>query len=799
MMQQVTKLLSNSSKKTLKDFIPLIIAFFGSLVVLSVYQNIRLYLDGVLDSFINYSFFLLLLHHTGFTAVAALFLAFLFNYLESKKANLGFRVVRFILFVLLLSEGLLIEYYVRNYEVLGFTSFSFNHALLEFWPIILSGLGLLFVSGFVFRFLSGVMTNSYRIINRMYPFTIILFSLFLATLIADKKPINENKTQHVLSSFVSNFLDFNQYNSPIEYPLLRTYNQQDDLGRYFNLTSQKPNIVILIVEGLGSDFLGDKAIYDGFTPYLESIRNQSLYWENFLSNTGESFAALPTIVGSLPFGKEGFSNIDGNLNKNTLFSILKSNGYATSFNYGGNSALNHLDKFLDEERVDYILDSKSYGPDYTAHEKDAARISLGYPDKELFRKFMSLDSYLEKPKFDVFLTQSTKKPFLVPSRENYMNKVDQILVTSQKEKNLAKRIRKNKEIFASLLYADEALSVFLEANKSKAHYKNTLFIITGSHNLTELPAKNEISRYQVPFMIYSPLIKAPKKINSTASHADIVPSLLSLLNKKYSLKVPSKVSWLGNGLAPEKIDESSRQIPLFRNKNNIQDYIHGRYLLSSGRIYGLEENLELVSVNNAPKRKIKEAFKAFKSINTYVTAHDKIVPDSNVVFKKSGREFTKQEMVWISSVFNGKNFDNAFETARELAFRNEWDRAKLLCEFILAKIPRHADTEILMGRIYAWQKEYNSAIETLEEVIRKYPIYIDGYSALLDVYFWADKNERAVELLNIMERNNLKSVEIDQKMTRAHRHLQQQTTETKKVNFSIKTKSPIAVSAVHQE
>lgn len=799
MMQQVTKLHSNSAKKALKDFIPLIIAFFGSLVFLSVYQNIRLYLDGVLDSFINKSFFLLLLHHIGFTAVAALFLAFLFNYFEGKKANLGFRVVRFILFVLLLVEGLLIEYYVRNYEILGFTIFSLDGGLFEFWPMILSGLGLLFVSGFIFRFLSGIMTNTYRIINKMYPFTIILFSLFLAIQLANKKPINENKTQHVLSRWATKFLDLNKYDGSLEYPLLQTENPKDVLGAHFNLTSEKPSIVIIIVEGLGSDFLGDNAIYKGFTPFLESLRNKSLSWENFLSNTGEGFAALPTVVGSLPFGEEGFSNIDRNLNKNTLFSILKNNGYATSFNYGGNSALNHLDKFLDEERVDFILDSNAFGSDYIPHEKDASRISSGYPDKELFRKFMSFETYQEKPKFEVFLTLSTKKPFLVPSSKDFENKVDQLLASPKIEKTFAKRIKKHKEIFASLLYTDEALSGFFDAYKSKANFHNTIFIITGSHNVTELPAKNEISRYRVPFMIYSPLVKAPKKITSTGSHADIVPSVLSLLNKKYSLKIPSKVSWLGNSLVPEKKEESSKQIPLFRNKNNMQDYIYGHYLLSSGRIYGLEENLELFSVKNAPKKKITEAFKSFKSVNSYVTSYNKILPDANVIFKKAGREFTKQEMVWISSVFNGKDFDNAFETARALAFKNEWNRALLLCDYILTKIPRHADTEILMGRIYAWQKEYNTAIETLEEVIRKYPIYTDGYSALLDVYFWADKNERAVELLNIMERNNLKSVEIDQKMTRARRHLQQQTTDTKKINFSIKTKSSMAVSAVHQE
>ena len=53
--------------------------------------------------------------------------------------------------------------------------------------------------------------------------------------------------------------------------------------------------------------------------------------------------------------------------------------------------------------------------------------------------------------------------------------------------------------------------------------------------MAELPQENELSRYKVPLLIYSPLLKVNKEIKSIASHADIAPSLISLLNKKYSL------------------------------------------------------------------------------------------------------------------------------------------------------------------------------------------------------------------------------------------------------------------------
>src|SRR3990167_10494115 len=107
-MQAQEKIEHTSERRKLKDFIPLILSFFGGLTGLSVYQHFHLYMNGVLDGFINKSLLLLLLHHTGFTAICAIFLAFIFNFLEGRRANLGYKCVKIVLFMLLFIEGLLI-------------------------------------------------------------------------------------------------------------------------------------------------------------------------------------------------------------------------------------------------------------------------------------------------------------------------------------------------------------------------------------------------------------------------------------------------------------------------------------------------------------------------------------------------------------------------------------------------------------------------------------------------------------------------------------------------------------------
>lgn len=771
-MQVKEEVPKHNDKKTLKDFIPLVIAFFGSLSFLSFYQNVHLYFNGVLDAVMTKSLFWYLLNQTGFVAICALLLAFVFNFLEGKRANLGYRAVKFIFLLLLLAEGLLMSNYIINYDVLGFDWFLDDKPIANLETVLLYGLILFPFSGWLFIFLAKITRPAYALIGKMYPFTIVVFSLFLATLNTEKKPISENKMQHLLTGFASGMSLQQAYRGTAEYPLLRPFEEMDVLGTHFDRHPQTPNIVILILEGVGSDFVGTKAQYSGFMPFLESLKDNSLFWENFVSNTGESFAAMPTIIGSLPFGKNGFTNLETPINRNTLFGILKHSGYTTSFNFGGNTALHQYDRFLDEERVDNIMDWKSFDPEDQLQERDAAGISLGYPDKAVFEKWASYGIDSKKPKLEVFLTLSAAYPFSIPNAKEYRDKVDMILKTSHKTSQIAKRIKSNKKMFASMLYTDDALAAFFKRYSERTDFENTIFIVTGSQNQTSLSAENELSRYRVPLLIYSPLLKAPKTISGIASHADIAPSLIAYLYQNHALKVPSKTAWIGGSLIPDRDLGRRKAIPLFRNRNTIQDLIYGPYFSTSGHLYMLGRDMELVSQSNAPKKEIKEALAQFKAVNEYVTAQNKILPEqlSTYPVKKPG--FTKQEMVWINSVLNGRDLDRAYDTARELGFNKEWERAILLCQYILSQVPRHADAEILLGRIYAWKADYERAMVILEEAVRKYPVYTDGYLALLDVYFWAGKNEKALHLLYPIERNNIQSPDIIKKMDRAKHNLQ---------------------------
>ncbi|TLF43974.1 LTA synthase family protein [Maribacter aurantiacus] len=756
-----------SKERKLRDFIPVVITFFVGLVVLSIYQNAMLYAIGVLDSVFNSSFLLYLLHHLGFASVISLFLAFIFNLLENEKPGLGLRVVQIVLIILLLLEAVLITYYVQNFEPLGsdffglFKNKEIRFSLLQASVATSITLTVCFIC---YKYIA----SFYTVISRMYPLTIVFFSIFLATLYSDKKPVNENKTQYLAHHVTKRLLQSYSYEGAEEYPLVRPFQKETGLAGYFKPMDTFPHIKIIILDGLGNEFVDGR--FTDFMPNLQELKRTSLSWKNFLSNTGESHAAFPTIIGSLPFGESGFTTLPDFTYRNTLYSILRENGYKTSFNHGGNTALFNIDRFLEEEKVDQIFDRNNFGREFSLQEEDAAGITLGYPDGALFSNFHKNAKPSVGPKLDVFLTLSTKVPYHIPEIDTYTHKVANIVETSGMKASEQRFVRRNEELFASFLYADEALAQFMTREQLSPDFSSTIYVITGSHQLSELSQDNALSKYRVPLLIFSPLLKSATEIANVASHADIAPSLLALLSEKQNSKVPDQVGFLGGDLIRQSGTKDPKEVPLLRSAYRLQDYILDDLFYSDGEIYKLDKDLNLREFEDDEETRVsllEERFQNFKTVNRYVTENNSIIPKSVSLIEDRKPKFTKEELIWIESVFNGKDFDNAYGHAKQLAFDKDYGRALLLSEYILSEIPRHADTEILMGRVRAWQGDFERSIQILSNVIRKYPKYEDGYCALMDAYFWSGKNENMYEIQRLARKNGIQDKILNEKFERS--------------------------------
>jgi len=420
------------------------------------------------------------------------------------------------------------------------------------------------------------------------------------------------------------------YPNENEFPFLHNEQAPDVLTPFFNPIKSKPNIVILLVEGLGRAFTNDGAYLGNFTPYIDSLANKSLYWENFLSQGGRTFAVLPSLTASLPFAKNGFLELGNQMPAHlSLFSLLKYNGYHTSFYYGGESKFDNMDLFLKENKVDEINDGAKFPSGYSKLPATNG-FTWGYSDDQLFKFYlMGRKATANQPEFNVILTVATHNPFFINNQAKYIKQFEQRMQQldfSEKEKTAH---RNYKLQYSTVMYLDEALKDFFNAYQKRPDYANTIFLITGDHRMPEIPMSNKIDRYHVPLIIYSPLLKRTAKFESVSTHFDIAPSLLSFLQTNSGIKLPSLTSFMGQGLDTARNFRNVHSYPLIQTKTDMIDFISGEYHLNGQTLFKLGKGMEETIVQDQAKfNQVKNAFDQFKRKNNKLNTGTKIIPDS---------------------------------------------------------------------------------------------------------------------------------------------------------------------------
>lgn len=77
-----------------------------------------------------------------------------------------------------------------------------------------------------------------------------------------------------------------------------------------------------------------------------------------------SFAAVPSILGSLPYGKTGFTLLEKLPRHLSLVSILNANNYHTAFFYGQGAWFHQKDQFFRYNNIDLLFDNNSFSSEY---------------------------------------------------------------------------------------------------------------------------------------------------------------------------------------------------------------------------------------------------------------------------------------------------------------------------------------------------------------------------------------------------------------------------------------------------
>ena len=289
------------------------------------------------------------------------------------------------------------------------------------------------------------------------------------------------------------------------------------------LSHKGKNVVILIVESMGKEYIGslntdlDEGHYKGYMPFIDSLVPQSLTFKYSYANGRISMDAMPSILSGLPMMVESFFLTPASLNDvDGISSMLGREGYSTAFFHGGHNISMGFSAYahsIGYERY-YGLDEYCQSPDYGGMQDWDGKWAIW---DEPFLQF-TLDGIgqMRQPFLATVFTASSHHPYNVP--EQYRDSL---------------RDEGGQPIHKCVRYTDLALRRFFERASHEPWYGNTIFVLVADHtNLSSHDVyKTDLGLYSIPIIFYTPdgSLAPALRDDIIVQQTDITPTLLHLL------------------------------------------------------------------------------------------------------------------------------------------------------------------------------------------------------------------------------------------------------------------------------
>ena len=266
------------------------------------------------------------------------------------------------------------------------------------------------------------------------------------------------------------------------------------------------NLVILLEESLGAPFVGHLGGLP-LTPNLDRLAQQGWAF-NHLYATGTrtargmeavaaGFAPTPApAVLKLPRAQGGFF---------TLGELLRRQGYATEFIYGGVANFDNMRGFYLANGFDRVIEQKDFtNPKFLG--------SWGVSDEDWVEK--AHETFLahgDAPFFALMMSTTNHDPFEYP--EGRIEPYEQPAFTR----------------YNAMKFADYAIGHFFELARTAKYFERTIFVVVADHDARVYGADLvPVQHFRVPGVIVGPGVPV-RRDDRIASHMDLGPTLVHLL------------------------------------------------------------------------------------------------------------------------------------------------------------------------------------------------------------------------------------------------------------------------------
>ena len=271
------------------------------------------------------------------------------------------------------------------------------------------------------------------------------------------------------------------------------------------LTTQRPNVVVILMESCGGVFIQDIGGKKEVMPNLNRLESEGVYFSRFYANSYRTDrGTLCTWSGYPSFPRSSVMKMPAKtrLLPGIAGSMLRE-GYTTSYLYGGDINFTNMRGYL----VNIGFEDLYWKTDYTLEEQETAE--WGVRDDITFKTLSQMveqKSQQEKPFLIGYSTLSSHEPWDVPTH------------------------RLDDEILNAFNYLDECIGNFISEMKKSPAWDNLLIILLPDHGYSYGEVGEEHPMHDhVPMLWLGGAVKEPRRITQICNQTDLPATLLGQL------------------------------------------------------------------------------------------------------------------------------------------------------------------------------------------------------------------------------------------------------------------------------
>ena len=349
------------------------------------------------------------------------------------------------------------------------------------------------------------------------------------------------------------------------------------IKQYGRQVKDQPNIVVIILEGMGAEYFGVMnqhthiPNYRSHTPFLDSLARQGYYFTNIFSNSIHSIEGISAVTAGMPTFQTAWVRSGYAQRKvASLPEIARSLGYQTLFAHGATNGSMNFDGYTHQIGYQTYLGRTEFNDDRYYNG------SWGIDDEPFLQYFAKNINQMKRPFLATVFTLSSHGPYTVPDKYKNQFNTGDIPMHNVTE------------------YTDLSLLKFFNTIKKEDWYANTIFAIISDHTTDDYYDyyKQKIAHHRLPIILFSPnKALIPQGSSDTlGQQIDIFPTLVDLMGYQKPFR-----SW-GRSLLSDKADETPRA---FVTHTQFYQLIQGNYIYVldlQGKVVGVyaKEDLDLI-------------------------------------------------------------------------------------------------------------------------------------------------------------------------------------------------------------